>query len=90
MMIPVVSPCHHVHQCAAKLAHGIAAVARMDSTPTVAATVEAIATNPTNLNTSSPRSKRRGTPMKCRISDAPTTASSVLPVPMNSAASTDD
>ncbi len=86
MIMPETSPCHHVHQfdrsCAAESWCPVVSA----TTATVAASVPLNPAAATKPSTSSPRLKVRKSPQKRLMRTAPTTASSVLPVPIMSAA----
>ncbi len=90
MMMPVALPCHQVHQFHSRSGEDNASTSVSGTTATVAAIAELTAAIATNLATSSPRWKVRCTPMNVRTSAAPASACKVLPVPISTAASSED
>src|SRR6185503_5313309 len=89
MTIPVMSPWHHVSQLRTSSPQERASDNESGTSPTVGAIVAQAAEIAANFTTSSPRSNRCGTPIDFRISVAPASPSSVLPVAIITAAKID-
>src|SRR6266571_374147 len=90
MMIPTVSPCHHVHQFHNNSGDSSECTKASGAAATVAAIVALAAAMATNLTTCSPRRNGPGKPIRARTSAAPASASRVLPAPMRVAATSED
>ncbi len=90
MMMPATSPCHQVHQFHSRSGEDSACTKVSGAAATVAAIAALNAAIATNSTTSSPRWKLRCTPMNARTSAAPASASSVLPVPIRTAVSSEE